>query len=104
MTLSRTMRTTKIDDAGRLEACKEIITEHRAKAEYRATYELYGILFGKKVQLDRIDHAPTSGDFAPMVRKARIASLFKCYDIVVEFRGTWKSETEGKVVAWEVQQ
>ena len=92
---------TSITDAGRLQACKELIIEHRAKAGARATYELYGILFGRKVELDRIDHAPTSGDFAPLIGKKRIASLFTAYDIVVEFRGAWKSETEGKVVAWE---
>jgi hypothetical protein len=93
-----------IVDAGRLEACKELILEHRAKAGARATYELYGILFGKKVELDRIDHAPTSGDFAPLIRKKRIASLFTAYDMVVEFRGAWKSESEGKVIAWEAAQ
>jgi hypothetical protein len=95
------MKPKNIDDAGRLEACKELITEHRAKAGARATYELYGILFGNKVAIDRIDHAPTSGDFAPLIRKKRIASLFTAYDMVVEFRGAWKSESEGKVVAWE---
>jgi hypothetical protein len=90
-----------IDDAGRLQACKELITEHRAKAGARATYELYGILFGNKVAIDRIDHAPTSGDFAPLIRKKRIASLFTAYDLVVEFRGAWKTDAEAKVVAWE---
>lgn len=90
-----------IDDAGRLEACKELILEHRKKAGAKATYELYGILFGKKVELDRIDHAPTSGDFAPLIGKKRIASLFTAYDMVVEFRGNWKTDAEAKVVAWE---
>jgi hypothetical protein len=98
------MKPKNIDDAGRLEACKELILEHRIKAGAKATYELYGILFGRKVELDRIDHAPTSGDFAPLIRKKRIASLFKAYDLVVEFRGAWKSESEGKVVAWEAAQ
>jgi hypothetical protein len=84
------MKPKNIDDAGRLEACKELITEHRAKAGARATYELYGILFGNKV--------------APLIRKKRIASLFKAYDLVVEFRGAWKSESEGKVIAWEAAQ
>ena len=90
-----------IDDAGRLQACKELITEHRAKAGARATYELYGILFGNKVAIDRVDHAPTSGDFASMIGKKRIASLFTAYDLVVEFRGNWKTDAEAKVVAWE---
>jgi len=90
-----------IDDAGRLQACKELITEHRAKAGARATYELYGILFGNKVAIDRIDHAPTSGDFSGMIGKKRIASLFTAYDMVVEFRGAWKTDAEAKVIAWE---
>jgi len=91
-----------IDDAGRLEACKELILNHRAKAGARASYELYGILFGLKVELDRIDHAPTSADFAPLIGKKRIASLFKAYDMVVEFRSAWKTDDQAKVVAWEV--
>jgi hypothetical protein len=95
------MKPKNIDDTGRLEACKELILEHRAKAGAKATYELYGILFGRKVELDRVDHAPTSADFAGMIGKKRIASLFTAYDMVVEFRGAWKSESEGKVVAWE---
>ncbi len=95
------MKPKNIDDAGRLEACKELIIEHRKKAGARATYELYGILFGNKVELDRVDHAPTSADFAGMIGKKRIASLFKAYDLVVEFRGNWKTDAEAKVVAWE---
>jgi hypothetical protein len=95
------MKPKNIDDAGRLEACKELILEHRLKAGAKATYELYGILFGRKVELDRVDHAPTSGDFAPLIGKKRIASLFKAYDLVVEFRGNWKTDAEAKVVAWE---
>jgi hypothetical protein len=93
-----------IDDAGRLQACKELIIEHRKQAGARATYELYGILFGRKVELDRIDHAPTSGDFAPLIGKKRIASLFTAYDMVVEFRGNWKTDDQAKVVAWEAAQ
>jgi hypothetical protein len=95
------MKPKNIDDAGRLEACKELIIEHRKKAGARATYELYGILFGNKVELDRVDHAPTSADFAGMIGKKRIASLFTAYDMVVEFRGNWKTDTEAKVIAWE---
>ena len=98
------MKPKNIDDAGRLQACKELITEHRAKAGARATYELYGILFGNKVAIDRIDHAPTSGDFAPLIGKKRIASFFTAYDMVVEFRGNWKTDAEAKVVAWEAAQ
>lgn len=98
------MKPKNIDDAGRLEACKELIIEHRAKAGAKASYELYGILFGKKAELDRIDHAPTSGDFSGMIGKKRIASLFKAYDMVVEFRSAWKTDDQAKVVAWEAAQ
>jgi hypothetical protein len=90
-----------IDNPVRLEAAKELILKHRAKAGAKASYELYGILFNGRTSIDRIDHAPTSADFSTMIRKKRIASLFTAYDMVVEFRGAWKSETEGKVVAWE---
>ena len=93
-----------IDNPVRLEAAKELIIKHRAKAGSKASYELYGILFGLRVQLDRVDYAPTSGDFSGMIGKKRIASLFTAYDMVVEFRGAWKSETEGKVVAYESTQ
>ena len=93
---------TSITDPVRLEAAKELILKHRVKAPASASYELYGLLFGLKVELDRVDHAPTSGDFAPLIGKKRIASLFTAYDLVVEFRGAWaKSEAEAKVVAWE---
>jgi hypothetical protein len=92
---------TSITDPVRLEAAKELIIKHRAKAGPKATYELYGILFGNKVELDRVDHAPTSGDFSSLIGKKRIASLFTAYDLVVEFRGNWKTDAEAKVVAWE---
>ena len=96
------MKPTSITDPVRLEAAKELILKHRAKAGAKASYELYGFLFGLRVQIDRIDHAPTSGDFSPLIGKKRIASLFKAYDLVVEFRGAWaKTEAEAKVVAWE---
>ena len=90
-----------INDSGRLEACKELILKHRATAGIKGTYELYGILFGRKMEIDRVDHAPTSGEFAPLIGKKRIASLFTAYDMVVEFRGVWKTDAEAKVVAWE---
>jgi len=95
------MKPKNIDDSGRLEACKEIILKHRAIAGAKASYELYGILFGRKMEVDRVDHAPTSGDFAPLIGKKRIASLFTAYDMVVEFRSAWKTEADAKVVAWE---
>lgn len=93
-----------ITDPVRLEAAKEIILAHRAKAKARASYELYGVLFNGKTAIDRVDHAPTSGDFAPMIGKRRIASLFTAYDMVIEFRGAWKAEADGNVVAWEAAQ
>jgi hypothetical protein len=36
-----------------------------------------------------------------MIGKKRIASLFTAYDMVVEFRGAWKTDDQAKVVAWE---
>jgi len=90
-----------ITDPVRLEAAKELILKHRATAGAKASYELYGILFGRKMTLDRVDHAPTSGDFAPLIGKKRIASLFTVYDMVVEFRSAWKTDDQAKVIAWE---
>ena len=90
-----------ITDHVRLEAAKELILKHRTKAGTKGQYELYGFLFGLRVQIDRVDHAPTSGEFAPLIGKKRIASLLTAYDLVVEFRGVWKTDAEAKVVAWE---
>lgn len=95
------MKPKNIDDSGRLEACKEIILKHRATAGAKASYELYGILFGRKMEVDRVDHAPVAADFSRLIGKKRIASLFTAYDMVVEFRSAWKTEAEAKVVAWE---
>ena len=95
------MKPKNIDDSGRLEACKELILKHRATAGAKASYELYGILFGRKMEIDRVDHAPVAADFSRLIGKKRIASLFTAYDMVVEFRSAWKTEAEAKVVAWE---
>ena len=95
------MKPNNIDDTGRLEACKELIIKHRATSGAKGAYELYGILFGRKMEVDRVDHAPTSGDFSGLIGKKRIASLFTAYDMVVEFRGAWKTDDQAKVVAWE---
>jgi hypothetical protein len=95
------MKPKNIDDSGRLEACKELILKHRATAGAKASYELYGILFGRKMEVDRVDHAPVAADFSRLIGKKRIASLFTAYDMVVEFRSAWKTEAEAKVVAWE---
>ena len=95
------MKPKNIDDTGRLEACKELIIKHRATSGAKGAYELYGILFGRKMEVDRVDHAPTSGDFSGLIGKKRIASLFTAYDMVVEFRGAWKTDDQAKVVAWE---
>jgi len=95
------MKPKNIDDSGRLEACKELILKHRATAGAKASYELYGILFGRKMEVDRVDHAPVAADFSRLIGKKRIASLFTAYDMVVEFRSAWKTDAEAKVVAWE---
>ena len=95
------MKPKNIDDSGRLEACKELIMKHRATSGAKGAYELYGILFGRKMEVDRVDHAPTSGDFSGLIGKKRIASLFTAYDMVVEFRGAWKTDDQAKVIAWE---
>jgi len=95
----------KISEPERLQTAKDIIVEHRAKAGARASYELYGLDYGSgKVRVTRIDHAPTSADFAPMIAKKRIAALIDSHNMVVEFRGAWKSDTQGKVVCYESQQ
>jgi len=95
----------KISEPERLQTAKDIIVEHRAKAGARASYELYGLDYGSgKVRVTRLDHAPTSADFAPMIAKKRIAALIDRHNMVVEFRGAWKSDTEGKVVCYESQQ
>ena len=94
-----------IKEADRLETAKSVILEHRLKAGARASYELYGIEYGNnRLRVTRLDHAPTSADFAPMIAKKRIAQHVDRYSMVVEFRGAWKSETEGKVVAYESTQ
>ena len=94
----------KISEPERLETAKDIIVEHRAKAGARASYELYGIDYGSgKVVVTRIDHAPTSADFAPMIAKKRIAALIDSHNMVVEFRSAWKSDDQAKVVAYESQ-
>jgi hypothetical protein len=95
----------KISEADRLETAKSVIVEHRAKAGARASYELFGIDYNdNRLRVTRIDHAPTSADFAPMIAKKRISQLVDRHAMVVEFRGAWKSDTQGKVVAYESQQ
>jgi hypothetical protein len=95
----------KISEADRLETAKSVIVEHRAKAGARASYELFGIDYNdNRLRVTRIDHAPTSADFSPMIAKKRIAQLVDRHAMVVEFRGAWKSDTEGKVVAYESTQ
>ena len=95
----------KITEANRLDAVKSMIVEHRQSAKARAAYELYGIDYnGNRLRITLIDHAPTSGDFGPKIAKRRIAQLIDLHPMVVEFRGAWKSDTEGKVIAYEFQQ
>jgi hypothetical protein len=93
----------KITDFIRLDLIKEWIVDYRAKAGTKATYELYAIVIDKdKPRVGRVDHAPTSADFTACINKKRISSLLAKADYVAEFRGDWKSETEGKVVAYEL--
>ena len=93
-----------ITEADRLQTAKDIIIERRQKADNRASYELYGIRYGNnRLKLERIDHAPTSGDFAPLVAKTRIRELAETWCMVVEFRNAWKSDDEAKVVAYETE-
>jgi hypothetical protein len=95
----------KLNDVSRLDILKDWIIEHRAKAKSRATYELYAInVRNNELNVRRLDHAPTSADFAPMIKKGRIAAFLHENDYIVEFRGAWKSETEGKVIAYESEE
>jgi hypothetical protein len=94
----------KISEPERIQTAKDIIIEHRAKAGARASYELYAIDYGSgKVRVTRIDHAPTSADFARCINKKRIAVLIDRHNMVVEFRSAWKSDDQAKVVAYESQ-
>ena len=98
------IKPTPIAEANRLEALRDIIIDKRKEAGAKAAYELYGVRFGRgavKTQVICLDHAPTSGDFAPMVKKSRIAQSLEQFDIVAEFRGAWKSDDQAKVVAYE---
>lgn len=93
-----------ITEADRLQTAKDIIIERRKKADNRASYELYGIRYGNnRLKVERIDHAPTSADFAPLVAKTRIRELAATWCMVVEFRNAWKSDDEAKVVAYETE-
>ena len=95
----------KITKADRLQTAKDTIVEHRAKAGARASYELYGIDYGNnRLRVTRIAHAPTSADFAPMIAKTRIGTLIDRHNMIVEFRGAWKSDVDGKVVCYESAQ
>jgi len=98
------IKPTPIVESNRLEALRDIIIDKRKDAGAKAAYELYGVRFGRgsvKTQVICLDHAPTSGDFAPMIKKTRIAQSLEQFDIVAEFRGAWKSDLEAKVVAYE---
>ena len=102
--MSTAIKPTAITDSNRLDALKDIIISNRKENGWKSSYELYGIRFGRgaiKTKLVCLDHAPTSGDFAPMVKKSRIAQSLEQFDIVAEFRGAWKSDDKAKVVAYE---
>ena len=94
----------QITDAERVKTAKADIVQQRKKNQTRASYELYGILHSSnRLVVERVEHAPTSADFAPMAAKSRIAGYLKVYDMVAEFRGAWKSDDKAKVVAYELQ-
>lgn len=94
-----------ITDAERVQTAKDLIIEKRRTSDTRASYELWGIEYGSgRVRLTRIDHAPTSGDFAPKIIKCRIRELVLKHKMVVEFRGAWKSDDVAKVTAYESQE
>ena len=98
------IKPTPIVEANRLEALRDIIIDKRKDTGAKAAYELYGVRFGRgavKTQVVCLDHAPTSGDFAPMIKKSRIAQSLEQFDIIAEFRGAWKSDLNAKVVAYE---
>ena len=102
---TKTTKLLTITEADRLKVAKDIIIEQRLKAKSRASYELYGIAYGgiRRLRIERIDDAPTSGDFAPLITKSRIRELAEKWCMVVEFRGAWKSDDEAKVVAYETE-
>jgi hypothetical protein len=98
------IKPTAITDASRIDALKDIISSYRKENGWKSAYELYGIRFGRgavKTKVVCLDSAPTSGDFAPMIKKTRIASSLEQFDIVAEFRGAWKSDDKAKVVGYE---
>jgi hypothetical protein len=104
MKTKNTARLLTITEPERLEVAKSIIIDERRKAKDRASYELYGITYGKnRLKVELIDDAPTSGDFAPLITKSRIRELAETWCMVVEFRGAWKSDDEAKVVAYETE-
>jgi len=98
------IKPTAITDQSRIDALKDIISSYRKENGWKSAYELYGIRFGRgavKTKVVCLDSAPTSGDFAPMIKKTRIASSLEQFDIVAEFRGAWKSDDKAKVVGYE---
>lgn len=94
----------KVTDEGRLQAAKELVSGKRKETGWKAAYELYGIRFGRgsvKTAIIAIESAPTSGDFAPLIKKGRIAQALESFDMIVEFRGAWGSDDKAKVVVYE---
>lgn len=93
----------KITEAVRLQTAKDVIIEHRAKQKYQASYELYALNYSdNRLRVRLMDSAPTSADFAPFIKKGRIAVFLQENDMVVEFRGAWKTEEEAEVIAYEL--
>lgn len=92
----------QVTDASILKDLKTVITEHRAKVEDKAAYELYAVNTRKNVlEVRRLDHAPTSGDFAPLILKGRIAAFLGENQYVVQYRNAWSTSHDIKVVAHE---
>ena len=92
----------QVTDALILNDLKAVITEHRAKVESKAAYELYAVNTRKNVlEVRRLDHAPTSGDFAPKILKGRIAAFLGENQYIVQYRNAWSTFSDIKVVAHE---
>ena len=98
------IKPTPIACPDRLSALKDIIMSYRKENGWKASYEMYGIRYGRgsvKMKVICLETAPTAADFAPLANKARIAQALEQFDIVAEFRGAWKSDDKAKVVGYE---
>ena len=95
-------KVSQVTDALILNDLMAVITEHRTKVENKAAYELYAVNTRNNVlEVRRLDHAPTSGDFAPKILKGRIAAFLGENQYVVQYRNAWSTSSDIKVVAHE---